>query len=69
MTLGNSRDQPWLCLNLKNLKQNFELEFLAGGSECRLVDRDNYEAFLGVIGVWEIENQNLINSKFTDAYQ
>jgi hypothetical protein len=65
----NPKNEPFLCLNLKNLKQKFFLEFLAENDECCLGNRENYEEFVEIIGEWEIGNQKLINTRFTDAYQ
>jgi hypothetical protein len=66
---NDAKNDNFLCFNLKNIQQKFLLEFLGENGECCLADREDYGEILGVIGDWEVGNQEVIGTRFTDAYQ
>ena len=57
----------WFCLNIKNVKYKIAIEI--NNNEARLKSISDYKLLETIIKIWERENRDLINNRYTDAFQ
>ena len=54
-------------MNIKNVKYKISIEI--NNNQARLKSISDYKLLETIIKIWERENRDLINNRFTDAYQ